>query len=119
SRAEAIFIGANALDYSGYPDCRPEYFSSFESLLKVGTKRGVEGKGIEIKAPLVHLRKSEIIRLASRLGVPLQWTWSCYKGGEIPCKVCDSCLLREKGFNEAGIEDPLLISYVSADSSGF
>ena len=106
--AETIFIGANALDYSGYPDCRPEYFSSFESMLKRGTKCGVEGKSIKIKAPLIALRKAEIIRRAGALGVPLEWTWSCYKGGAFPCGVCDSCFLREKGFKEAGISDPLL-----------
>lgn len=112
---EAIFIGANALDYSGYPDCRPEYFSNFESVLKQGTKRGVEGNSIEIKAPLIALKKSEIIRLANRLGVPLEWTWSCYKGGEFPCGVCDSCLLREKGFREAGVLDPLITSSPSME----
>ena len=100
--AEAIFIGANALDYSGYPDCRPEYFIHFGTALKYGTKCGVEGKGIEIKAPLIALKKSEIIEQAVMFKVPLEWTWSCYKGGEFPCGVCDSCLLREKGFQEAG-----------------
>ena len=102
-----VFIGANALDYSGYPDCRPEYFASFESLLKQGTKCGVEGKPIKINAPLIALIKAEIIRLARRLGVPLEWTWSCYQGGEFPCGLCDSCLLREKGFKEAGIPDAI------------
>lgn len=106
--AEAIFIGANALDYSGYPDCRPEYFRSFEDSIRLGTKCGVEGKPIQIKTPLISLKKSEIIQRAYTLGVPLEWTWSCYKGGEFPCGVCDSCLLREKGFKEAGISDPLL-----------
>lgn len=106
--AEAIFIGANALDYSGYPDCRLEYLISFEMLLKQGTKRGVEGNGIEIKAPLISLRKSEIVSIAQALSVPIEWTWSCYKGGEFPCGVCDSCILREKGFKEAGIQDPLI-----------
>lgn len=106
--AEAIFIGVNALDYSGYPDCRSDYFVKFESVLKQGTKCGVEGKPIKIEAPLIALKKSEIIRLAGRLGAPLEWTWSCYKGGEFPCGVCDSCLLREKGFKEAGMVDPIL-----------
>src|SRR3989338_5525506 len=108
--AEAIFIGANALDYSGYPDCRPEYFRAFERLLEQGTKCGVEGKVIMINAPLVHLKKSEIIKLAVQLGVPLEWTWSCYKGNDAPCGVCDSCIFRAKGFQEAGIQDPALIS---------
>ncbi len=108
NQAQAIFIGANALDYSGYPDCRPEYLHSFEELIKQGTKLGAEGKKIEIKAPLIHLTKSQIIKLALKLGAPLEWTWSCYKGGEYPCKVCDSCLLRQKGFEEAGVQDPAL-----------
>ena len=106
--SEAIFIGANALDFSGYPDCRPEYFSAFERLLKLGTKCGVEGKSIEIKTPLISLKKADIVRLAVKLGVPLEWTWSCYKGGEFPCGMCDSCFLREKGFREAGVPDPLV-----------
>ena len=105
--AQAIYIGANALDYSGYPDCRPEYFQSIETALKQGTKCGVEGSSIKIKAPLLMLRKSDIIRKAFELQVPLEWTWSCYKGGDYPCGVCDSCILREKGFQEAGMSDPL------------
>lgn len=105
---EAIFIGANALDFSGYPDCRLDYFITFEHLLKQGTKCGVEGKPIEIKTPLIALKKADIVRLAVKLGVPLEWTWSCYQGGDFPCGVCDSCLLREKGFREAGVQDPLL-----------
>lgn len=110
NQASAIFIGANALDYSGYPDCRPEYFRHFGQLIKLGTKRGVEGKVLEIKAPLIHLTKSKIIKLALQLGAPLEWTWSCYKGEEYPCQVCDSCLLRKKGFEEAGVSDPALKS---------
>ena len=106
NQASAIFIGANALDYSGYPDCRPEYLHKFEQLIKHGTKQGVEGKTLKIKAPLVHLKKSEIIKLAAQLGAPLELTWSCYKGGEAPCQVCDSCQLRSKGFEEAGMKDP-------------
>ncbi|MBI1977743.1 MAG: 7-cyano-7-deazaguanine synthase QueC [Candidatus Omnitrophica bacterium] len=106
--AEAIYIGVNALDYSGYPDCRPEYMNVFERLAKLGTKCGIEGKQIEIKTPLIQLKKSEIIQLGKELGVPFELTWSCYKGGEFPCGVCDSCLLRERGFKEAGFEDPLL-----------
>lgn len=107
-RAEAIFIGANAIDYSGYPDCRSEYFSQLERALEAGTKWGVEGKHVRIHAPLVNLKKSQIVTLATELGVPLEWTWSCYQGGETPCGTCDSCLLREKGFEEAGREDPLV-----------
>jgi 7-cyano-7-deazaguanine synthase len=106
--ADAIYIGANALDYSGYPDCRPEYFALMERAINAGTKRGVEGHRLEIKTPLIHLKKSEIIQVALTLGVPLEWTWSCYKGEGMPCGVCDSCLLREKGFEEASAKDPLL-----------
>ena len=106
--AEAIYIGANALDYSGYPDCRSEYFIQFSGLIKQGTKCGAEGKSVEIKTPLIALKKSEIIQEARRLKVPLEWTWSCYKGEAYPCGVCDSCILRERGFKEAGMDDPLL-----------
>jgi 7-cyano-7-deazaguanine synthase len=115
-RAAAIFIGANALDYSGYPDCRPEYFEAFERLLAVGTKAGVEGARIQIKAPLLHLSKKEIVLLAAELQVPLAKTWSCYRGGKLPCGDCDSCLLRSKGFAEAGLPDPLVTNAVSRHS---
>jgi 7-cyano-7-deazaguanine synthase len=109
--ADAIFIGANAIDFSGYPDCRPAYFSVFNKLIKLGTKRGVEGKRIKVVAPLVNMSKAEIVALACKLKVPLYLTWSCYRGGKRPCGKCDSCKLREKGFKEAGIKDPLL--YIS------
>jgi len=104
---DAIYIGANALDYSGYPDCRPEYYRAFEEVARLGTKRGVEGRPIEIKYPLIEMSKAEIIRTGMELGVPYELTWSCYKGGEKACGVCDSCRLRLKGFREAGHEDPL------------
>ena len=104
---DAIYIGANALDYSGYPDCRPEYYRAFEEVARLGTKRGVEGRPIEIKYPLIEMSKAEIIRTGMELGVPYELTWSCYKGGEKACGVCDSCRLRLKGFREAGYEDPL------------
>ncbi len=106
--AEAVFIGANALDYSGYPDCRPDFFEAFEKVIQKGTKAGDEGRKIQIKAPLLKLSKKEIIRLAKTLNVPLEMTWSCYKGGAKPCGECDSCRLRAKGFREAGVEDPLI-----------
>ena len=106
--ASAVFIGANALDYSGYPDCRPEFFKSFEDVISKGTKAGVQGVKIEIKAPLLYLSKREIVELGKTLGVPYEDTWSCYQGGEKPCGVCDSCLLRAKGFQEAGLKDPAL-----------
>lgn len=105
-----IFIGVNAIDYSGYPDCRPEFIARFEAMANIGTKAGVENKGrFCIHTPLIDLRKREIIRLGASLGVDFSLTWSCYnpqEGGK-PCRVCDSCLLRKKGFSEAGIKDPL------------
>lgn len=106
--AQAIFIGANILDYSGYPDCRPDYFEAFEKMIEKGTKAGVEGRKIKIEAPLLRLTKAEIILLAHKLGVPFENTWSCYQGKEIPCGECDSCLLRAKGFKEANLKDTLL-----------
>ena len=105
--ASVIFIGANAIDYSGYPDCRPQFIKTFQKIVDVGTKSRVEGKRIKISAPLIKMKKSEIIKLGMRLGVPYEYTWSCYKGGKIPCGKCDSCILRKKGFKEAGLEDPL------------
>jgi len=105
-----IFIGVNALDYSGYPDCRPEYIQAFERMAKLATKAGVEGcLRVRIHAPLIQLSKAQIVRRAHELGVDLRLTWSCYDpapGGRA-CGQCDSCLLRRKGFQEAGVEDPL------------
>ncbi|HOW35212.1 MAG TPA: 7-cyano-7-deazaguanine synthase QueC [Candidatus Omnitrophota bacterium] len=106
--AQAIFIGANIRDYSGYPDCRPEFFKAFRQVLAKGIKAGVEGKTIEIKTPLIRKDKSQIIKLGLSLKVPYQMTWSCYRGGETPCGRCDSCILRKKGFDQLGIKDPLL-----------
>jgi len=104
-----VFIGANAVDYSGYPDCRPEYFKKINDLLPVASKIGVEyGIKIRIEAPLLHLTKKEIVELGTKIKAPYEWSWSCYEGGEIPCGKCDSCLLRAKGFEEAGISDPLI-----------
>lgn len=105
--ARAIYIGANAIDYSGYPDCRPEFLKAFERALARGTKTGVEGRPIRIRAPLIRKTKADIVRLALRLQVPLDLTWSCYLGGRVACGTCDSCLLRLKGFREAGATDPL------------
>ncbi|MEM0245513.1 MAG: 7-cyano-7-deazaguanine synthase QueC [Thermoplasmata archaeon] len=105
--AEKIFIGINALDYSGYPDCRPEYVEEFNKLSRLATKVGVEGRPIEIVAPLIFLKKGEIIKKGIELGVPYELTWSCYRGGEKACGKCDSCLLRLKGFMEADEKDPL------------
>ncbi|MFG1446154.1 MAG: 7-cyano-7-deazaguanine synthase QueC [Thermoplasmatales archaeon] len=102
-----IFIGANALDYSGYPDCRPEYFDSINKTFNLATKKTVEGGSIEVEAPLLRYSKADIVRLANRLKTPLELTWSCYNGKERACGVCDSCKLRLKGFMEAGLEDPV------------
>ena len=109
SGAEAVFIGANALDFSGYPDCRPAYYRLMRKVARTGTKAGVEGKGIRIEAPLIRLTKAQIIRKGKRLGAPLRLTWSCYAGGKRPCGRCDSCLLRAKGFREAGESDPAIL----------
>ena len=103
--AQAVFIGANAIDYSGYPDCRPQFFKAYERVIKTGMKSGVEGKRLRILAPLVHKTKAQIIRLGQKLHVPYEKTWSCYEGARRPCSVCESCRLRQKGFEEAGIED--------------
>ncbi|HAP68101.1 MAG TPA: 7-cyano-7-deazaguanine synthase QueC [Nitrospinae bacterium] len=108
--AEDIFIGANAIDYSGYPDCRPEYIDAFEKMANLATKAGVEGKSrIKIHTPLINLTKGEIIKKGISLGVDYSLTSSCYspdKGGN-PCGLCDSCQFRLKGFKDAGIKDPL------------
>ncbi|MFP3871671.1 MAG: 7-cyano-7-deazaguanine synthase QueC [Candidatus Natronoplasma sp.] len=105
--AEAIYIGANARDYSGYPDCRPEFYDAFERMAEEGTKRGVEGSPINIEYPLIDMTKKEIVEKAHELCVPLEMTWSCYRGGKKACGECDSCKLRLKGFKEAGLEDPI------------
>ena len=106
--AEAVMLGANALDYSGYPDCRPDFISAMSKVYKLGTKAGREGRPIKIVAPLLKLTKSQIIKLGIKLGVPYQLTWSCYRGEKKPCRTCDSCLLRAKGFKEAGMFDPTI-----------
>ncbi len=110
-----IFLGVNALDYSGYPDCRPEYLRAFEDLAQLATRAGVEGRGrIRLQSPLLHRTKAEIVRLGAELGVDFAKTWSCYspvpirgRDGEFSaCGACDSCQLRHRGFREAGIADP-------------
>jgi 7-cyano-7-deazaguanine synthase len=103
-KAQAIFIGAHAQDYSGYPDCRGEFFKAFIKMAKVGI---VAKHKIEIRAPLLNMNKSQIISLGSKLGVPFNLTWSCYRAGKKPCGECDSCHYRAKGFKEAGLIDPL------------
>lgn len=108
--ASDIFIGVNALDYSGYPDCRPEFIDAFEKMANLGTKAGVEGKGFKIHTPLIRMTKAEIIKKGIELGVDYSLTHSCYDPTPegFPCGECDSCLLREKGFAEAGAKDPLI-----------
>lgn len=106
--ARFVFIGVNAVDYSGYPDCRPEFIQRFQELADFSTKRAaVDGVSIVVEAPLQTLSKKEIVLLGSRLEAPLALTHSCYRGGEKACGVCDSCQLRLKGFREAGISDPV------------
>jgi 7-cyano-7-deazaguanine synthase len=110
-----VFIAANALDYSGYPDCRPEYYAALAETLRRGSKLGAQyGVPLRIETPLLHLRKAEIVRLALALDAPLALTWSCYAGGERPCGRCDSCLLRARGFAEAGVADPALATDAGA-----
>jgi 7-cyano-7-deazaguanine synthase len=107
--AEAIFVGVNAIDYSGYPDCRPAFLRAFERLARVATKAGVEGRPLRIHAPLLRLSKADIVRLGTRLGVEYRMTLSCYdpvRGRA--CGRCDACQLRRKGFAEAGVPDPTL-----------
>ena len=103
--ASAIFIGAHAQDYSGYPDCRPEFYKAFRQVSRLGTKAGVSGKPVKIITPLINKTKAEIIVLGSKLKVPFGLTWSCYQGGKKPCGKCDSCYYRAKGFKEAGLND--------------
>jgi 7-cyano-7-deazaguanine synthase len=103
-----VHIGVNALDYSGYPDCRPEFLRAFAEAARLGTRRGTEGEPIEVWAPLVALSKGAIVRAGVEAGAPLELTWSCYRGGDRPCGDCDACVLRAAGFASAGVEDPAL-----------
>jgi 7-cyano-7-deazaguanine synthase len=110
-----IFIGVNALDYSGYPDCRPEYIDAFERLATLATKAGVNGGRFHVRAPLISMSKAEIIRQGVALGLDYGLTHSCYDPGPhgAPCGRCDSCVLRAKGFQEAGVKDPLATTVTS------
>ncbi len=99
--AEAIYLGINAVDYSGYPDCRPDYLAAFQKLAMLSSKVGIEGNAPQLVAPLVMDSKVDIVRRARRLGVPIDLTWSCYQGGEVPCGVCDSCRIRDRAILEA------------------
>lgn len=105
--AERVYLGVNALDYSGYPDCRPDYIQAMQQVFKLGTKQGREGQSIQIVAPLIDLKKTEIIELGNQLGVPWEKTWSCYAGADLACGVCDSCRLRLAAFAELGLPDLL------------
>jgi 7-cyano-7-deazaguanine synthase len=104
--ADRIYLGVNALDYSGYPDCRGDYLAALQQAFDLGTKRGRAGQPIAITAPLIELRKTEIIQLGNRLGVAWADTWSCYDSGDRACGVCDSCRLRLAAFAELGLVDP-------------
>ena len=108
-QARSIFIGANILDYSGYPDCRPEFLQAFQKVARLGTKMGVEGKAVEINAPLLKLGKPQIIQRGIDLGVPFESTHSCYDpdAAGVACGQCDSCLIRLEGFRHVGLEDPI------------
>ena len=119
-QAEKIYIGANVLDYSGYPDCRPEFLEAFEALARVGTKAGVNGRAIHIEAPLLNMTKAEIIRRGAALQAPLHLTHSCYdpKSAGLACGRCDSCRLRLKGFAEAGLSDPAAYAGASGSRDG-
>ncbi len=106
--ASHVYIGVNSVDYSGYPDCRPEFIQRFQALADFATTAtAVQGKKITIETPLQYLSKGEIVKLGVKLGAPYQFTHSCYKGGEKACGVCDSCKLRLQGFAEAGVKDPI------------
>jgi 7-cyano-7-deazaguanine synthase len=106
--APVVYFGANVLDYSGYPDCRPEFIKAFESAVRVGTKAGTEGRSFEVRAPLLTLTKAQIVTLGLSLNVPFHLTHSCYDPvGSMACGRCDSCLIRLKGFAEAGVADPI------------
>ena len=103
--AQAIYLGINAVDYSGYPDCRPEYLQAYQQLADLSSKAGVEGNAPQLIAPLVRDSKADIVRRALELNVPIADTWSCYQGGKTPCGVCDSCRIRDRALIEAGRKD--------------
>ncbi len=103
---DAVWIGVNAVDYSGYPDCRPEFVEAMRRVARTGQRRGVEGDPIAIETPLIAASKADIVRLGGEHGAPLHLTWSCYEGGPAPCGTCDACILRRRGFEEAGVPDP-------------
>jgi 7-cyano-7-deazaguanine synthase len=106
--AEAVISGPNAIDFSGYPDCRPSFYKALNKAVNLGTQNPYLGKEIKLITPIIDKTKAQIVKLAIKLNAPLKYTWSCYKGGERPCGVCDSCKLRANGFREAGVKDPAL-----------
>jgi 7-cyano-7-deazaguanine synthase len=106
---DAVYLGVNALDYSGYPDCRPEFVESFRQTAALALKRGVEGRPVDVRTPLIDMTKADIVRLGVEVRAPLELTWSCYLGFDRPCGECDACRLRAKGFAEAGVDDPALL----------
>jgi 7-cyano-7-deazaguanine synthase len=103
--AQAVIAGPNAVDFSGYPDCRPQFYKPLEKVFKEGTRAGAQGGEIKIITPLINMSKAQISMLASKLGVPFKMTWSCYGGGAKPCGKCDACKLRAEGFKKAGVKD--------------
>ena len=109
-----LYMAPNAIDYSGYPDCRPEYFEQVRETLRYGSKLGTQyGIAFDVETPIIRLSKAEIVKMALELKAPLEHTWSCYEAGDAPCGRCDSCILRAKGFQEAGVPDPLLVRATS------
>jgi 7-cyano-7-deazaguanine synthase len=105
--ADEVVLGINALDYSGYPDCRPEYLQAFQHMADLATKAGVEGQSVKVLAPLLHMGKVDIVKAALANRAPIRHTWSCYRGGTKACGTCESCALRLKGFAQAGAADPV------------
>ena len=103
--ANRIALGINAMDYSGYPDCRPDYLTAYQNLANLSSKAGREGFGIKLWAPLIHWKKTKILQEALKLGIPIEKTWSCYNGQNIPCGVCDSCRIRDEALKEIGRSD--------------
>jgi len=106
--AEAVFIGAHQLDFSNYPDCRSDFFESYQEVVNRGTRAGVEGTPVKIETPIIDKTKKEIVELGKQLEVPFENTWSCYSDADVPCGTCESCLFRIKAFEEAGIIDPIM-----------
>jgi 7-cyano-7-deazaguanine synthase len=109
--AKSVFIGAVEQDSSGYPDCRPAYYQAFQRLIRMGTRDG----DIVVRTPLIHMHKKEIVALGLELAAPLDLTWSCYSGSEVACGVCDSCVLRLRAFEQAGVQDPIRYSLMGVD----